>query len=150
MNRSSRTVQLFGAEMTPDQVRAKLHRRVSAGDFDDLNECRGTLHQLVNEWVDWAEVQYESERSHERCGMAPPATIQAPVAFKVIGSVFYKALVSETPPGVAVIDQSEYAKYLQGLNALKEVGAGFVELMKYHAEHRPKALGPHQEPYLEE
>ena len=85
--------------MTADQVRAKLHQAVSAGAFDNLNTCRRTLHNLVKEWVDWAEVQYLTEVSYAKHDMEPPKTIQAPFAFTVIGALFYEALVSEASPG---------------------------------------------------
>lgn len=88
--------------MTADQVRAKLHQAVSAGCFDELNSCRGTLHKLVNEWVDWAEVRYETERSYAKHDMAPPTGGPGfSVMFEVIGSVFYQALVPEASPSVA-------------------------------------------------
>jgi hypothetical protein len=50
-----------------------------------------------------AEVEYLTETQTARRGFGPTAmaTIQAPVSFKVIGTVFAQALVSPDHPGVA-------------------------------------------------
>ena len=88
--------------MNPAEVRSELHRHVSAGTFDHMSTCRGTLHRLVNEWTDWAEARYETERLYAQHDIEPPTGGPGhSVMFEVMGSVFYQALVTEAPPRVA-------------------------------------------------